>query len=80
MVKWDAKIIKTLYRQSKNETLSESERELYFWLAQNRNNLIRIILRSGKKVFYFNDPKTTDIKGQKVIFKYSKHSYHWVAT
>jgi hypothetical protein len=30
------------FKHSKNEKLSESERELYFWLATNRYNIFKI--------------------------------------
>ena len=80
MVKWDNKVIKILYNQSKSGRLSESERELYFWIAQNRNNILKILLRSNKPVFHIYDHKTTNIKGKKVTFKHSKHAFHWVVT
>jgi hypothetical protein len=43
-LKWDDKIVQVWFKHSKNEILSENERELYFWLATNRYNIFKISL------------------------------------
>lgn len=56
ILKWDDKIVQLWFKHSKNEQISESERELYLWLAINRNSIYHTFwykFRFGK-----NDIKT----------------------
>ena len=59
-LKWDDKIVQVWFKHSKNERLSESERELYLWLAIFRNNIYRAVLhnRRSSLMFWKNDIKT----------------------
>jgi dsDNA-binding SOS-regulon protein len=41
ILKWEDKVVQLWFKHSKNELLSENERELYFWLATNRNSIHR---------------------------------------
>ena len=57
MLKWDSKIVKLWFKHSKNKKLSRSERELYLWLAINRNNIHRVIIHNGDRVLMFYNTK-----------------------
>jgi len=52
-LKWDNSIVQLWFMYSRNELLSKSERELYFWLATNRFDIHKIKIRSGKSVYRF---------------------------
>ena len=70
ILKWDDKIVQVWFYKSKDEKLSESERELYFWLAIFRNNIYRLITHNGRSSFMFwkNDIETKTTSNQTIKF------------
>jgi hypothetical protein len=62
ILRWDDKIIQVLFQQYRNERLSKNERELYFWLAINRNSIMRVKINlpawRWTLKFYKNDTET----------------------
>lgn len=71
ILKWEDKIVQVLFQQCKNERLSENERDLYFWLAVNRNNIHKLIIRRGYRVlmFYKNDTETKTPNNKTIWFR-----------
>jgi len=53
MLAWDNKIVQTWFKHSFNKNISENERQLYYWLALSRHNILIVINRHGDKVMLF---------------------------
>lgn len=71
ILKWEDKIVQTLFQQCKNERLSENERDLYFWLAINRNNIMKVHTYSRyiwTLMFYKNDIETKTPNNKTIWF------------
>jgi hypothetical protein len=72
ILKWEDKIVQIWFHHSKNEKLSENERDLYFWLAVNRNSIMKVHTHSRyiwTLMFYKNDTETKTPNNKTIWFR-----------